>query len=68
MSNSELVPSESVDHWPSFSLRYTFNPDEIEGSEFGPDELVVFDPTRHESDESWLAAARDSYMAIEETR
>lgn len=68
MSNSELVSAESTDHWPSFSLRYTFNPEDIDGPEFRPDELVVFDASRTDGTDTWISAARDSYVAIEETR
>lgn len=68
MSNTELPRVESTDHWPSFSLRYTFNPDEIDGHEFNPDELVVVDSTQGVGTDAWISAARDSYVAIEETR
>lgn len=68
MSNSEVVRREATDHWPNFSLRYTFNPDDIDGPEFRPDDLVVFDPTQSDRTGAWIAAARDSYVAIEETR
>lgn len=68
MSKSELTRSESTDHWPSFSLRYTFNPEDIDGPEFRPDDLVVFDATAGERSAAWISAARGSYVAIEETR
>lgn len=68
MSDSELARAESTDHWPSFSLRYTFNPDDIEGPEFRPDDLVVFDASQGDDTDTWIAASRDSYLPIEETR
>lgn len=67
MSN-EAVSKEQSARWPSFSLRYTFNPDDVDAPvEFAPDELVVFDPTRERS-QAWVAAARGSYVAIEDVR
>lgn len=68
MSKSELAGTESTDRWPSFSLRYTFNPDDIDAPEFRPDDLVVFDAGSPDSEEAWMAASRGSYVAIEETR
>jgi hypothetical protein len=67
-SRSELTCNESTDHWPSFSLRYTFNPEDIDGPEFRPDDLVVFDARADKRSNAWIAAARGSYVAIEETR
>lgn len=68
MSSSEGRHAESTDHWPNFTLRYTFNPDDIDGPEFRPDDLVVFDAAHGEGSDAWISAARDSYVAIEETR
>lgn len=66
-SSSERTPA--VQDWPTFALRYTFNPSDIGISrEFDPDEVVVFDATRGRLDERWIAAERDSYVSIEEVR
>lgn len=56
--------------WPSFALRYTFNPDRSVRSEsFDADELFVFDPTRiAESNAHWISAERGSYVSVEDVR
>lgn len=61
--------ASAVRDWPTFALRYTFNPNGI-GIDFGfdPDEVVVFDATRGRPDSRWIAAKRGSYVSVEETR
>lgn len=67
MSSQEPVEQESAANWPTFSLRYTFNPEELEVPvTFEPDELVVFDPTT--DDEAWLSADRGAYLDIQDAR
>lgn len=69
MTETGSKQSSAVDRWPTFALRYTFNPAGIGLSEtFAPDEVVVFDATRGSLDRRWIAAKRGSYVAIEETR
>lgn len=69
MSRSESPTRSWNDDWPSFSLRYTFNPDGIGApGRFDPDELVVRDPGQGSDTGAWLSAARGSYVAIEEVR
>jgi hypothetical protein len=59
----------TVDSWPTFALRCTFNPAGVGlRAAFDPDEVVVFDATRGRPDRRWIAAKRGSYVAIEETR
>jgi len=56
--------------WPTFALRYTFNPRRsVREERFDPDELFLFDPDRLDIDESrWIAAKRGSYVDIENVR
>ncbi len=69
MTEIDAEPSSAVDSWPTFALRYTFNPTGIGLDErFDPDEVVVFDATRGRLDQRWIAAKRGSYVAIENTR
>lgn len=68
MSSQESIEEESAANWPTFSLRYTFNPEELEVPvAFDPDELVVFDPSTG-GDEAWLSADRGSYLDIQDAR
>lgn len=69
MTETGTEASSAVDSWPTFALRYTFNPAGVglRGT-FEPDEVVVFDATRGRLDRRWIAAKRGSYVAIEETR
>lgn len=61
-------PSATGD-WPTFSLRYTFNPDGVEGrGRIDPDDLVVFDPANDAIGEAWVIAARGAYVAVEDAR
>ncbi|MEM4781265.1 MAG: hypothetical protein QXG03_06880 [Halalkalicoccus sp.] len=60
---------ESVEDWPTFALRYTFNPGGVGlDREFRSDEVIVFDATRGRPAERWIAAERDSYVSLEEVR
>lgn len=69
MSRSESPTRSRNDDWPTFSLRYTFDPAELDVPDrFAPDELVVRDPSGGADDGAWLSAARGSYVAIEEVR
>lgn len=66
-AGSEGTPA--VEDWPTFALRYTFNPAKIglEGP-FEPDEVVVFDATRGRFDSRWIAAKRGAYVSVEKIR
>lgn len=69
MTETGVEQPSAVDNWPTFALRYTFNPAGIGLSErFDPDEVVVFDATHGRPDRRWIAAKRGSYVSIEETR
>lgn len=69
MAETDAEDCSAVGDWPTFALRYTFNPGGIGLSgAFDPDEVVVFDATRGRLEERWIAAKRGSYVAIEETR
>lgn len=69
-SVTEALSERSVSkEWPSFGLRYTFNPQELAGREPpDPDELVVFDPREERIGAAWVTAARESYVSIEDVR
>lgn len=69
MSEADAGHVSTVEDWPTFALRYTFNPNGI-GIDFGfdPDEVVVFDATRGRPDSRWVAAKRGSYVSVEEIR
>lgn len=65
--DADRVPA--VEDWPTFALRYTFNPGGVGlGDGFDSDEVVVFDATRGRLDDRWIAAERGSYVSVEETR
>lgn len=67
---SETQEPMCADDWPTFPLRYTFNPEGVAGRErIDPDELVVFDPGRPGGiGDSWVTAERGSYVCIEDVR
>lgn len=66
--SSQSVEEESAANWPTFTLRYTFNPEELAApAEFDPDELVVTDPGSGD-DGAWLSAGRGSYVDIKDAR
>ncbi|KYH25263.1 hypothetical protein HAPAU_26480 [Halalkalicoccus paucihalophilus] len=65
--DSEGTPA--VEDWPTFALRYTFNPGRIGLDRgFEADEVVVFDATRGRLNDRWIAAKRGSYVSVEEIR
>lgn len=69
MTDGRSKRSLPADDWPTFALRYTFNPGGIGLSEeFETDEVVVFDATRGRPDSRWIAARRDAYVSIDEIR
>lgn len=69
MSESDAEQPTAVEDWPTFALRYTFNPAGIGLNDpFDPDEVVVFDATRGRLDERWMAAKQGSYVAVEDVR
>lgn len=69
MTETDAEQAEAVDQWPTFALRYTFNPAGIGlDHAFDPDEVVVFDATRGRPAERWIAAKRGSYVTVERTR
>lgn len=60
---------EAVEDWPTFALRYTFNPGAIGlDREFASDEVIVFDATRGRPTQRWVAAERDSYLPLTDVR
>lgn len=67
---NECDDPSSTESWPTFGLRYTFNPKQsVREERFAPDELFLFDPDSIGLDDSrWISAERDSYVSIEETR
>lgn len=69
MSEADSEHASAVAEWPTFALRYTFDPAGV-GIDFGfaPDEVVVFDATRGRPEDRWIAAERGSYVSVEETR
>lgn len=69
MTEAGSEGASAVKDWPTFALRYTFNPSGIGlDTGFDPDEVVVFDATRGRPDSRWIAAKRDSYVSVEKTR
>lgn len=68
--NVEEEPATTDSEWPMFRLRYTFNPQELEGRDcLSPDELVVFDPScGGDLEGEWVTAERGGYVAIEDAR
>lgn len=69
MTETDAEQSSVVEDWPTFALRYTFNPSGVGlNGGFAADEVVVFDATRGCLDQRWIAAKRGSYVAIENTR
>jgi len=62
--------ADATEDWPSFALRYTFNPDQsVRQERFDPDELFVFDPNQIDGEEAgWITAERGAYVAIEDVR
>lgn len=69
MSETHSEQRPATTDWPTFALRYTFNPAGVGlGRAFDPDEVVVFDATRGDLDDRWISAARGSYVAVEAIR
>lgn len=69
MTETDTEQSSAGGDWPTFALRYTFNPSGVGLNDgFEVDEMVVFDATRGRLDQRWIAAKRGSYVAIENTR
>lgn len=67
MSSQEPLEKDTSANWPKFTLRYTFNPEDLDAPvSFEPDELVVFDPA--EGDDAWISAARGSYEDIKDSQ
>lgn len=61
-----------TDCWPTFELDHTFTPD-ADGnrfrSQFEPDDVVIFDPARTDSEDGrWLSSKRDASLSLEELR
>ncbi|ADJ13705.1 hypothetical protein [Halalkalicoccus jeotgali] len=69
MTEIDSERASAVADWPTFALRYTFDPASVglEGR-FEPDEVVAFDATRGRPEDRWIAAQRGSYVSIEESR
>lgn len=62
-------PVSPTEEWPTFAIRYTFNPEDLAGRDrIDPDELVVFDPRTPGIGTAWITAARGSYVSIEDAR
>lgn len=69
MSEVDADRTPAVEDWPTFALRYTFNPGGIGlDAGFDADEVVVFDATRGRLDDRWIAAKRGSYVSVQEIR
>lgn len=69
MTETDTEQSSAAEDWPTFGVRYTFNPSGVGLDDgFEADEVVVFDATRGRLDQRWIAAKRGSYVAIEDTR
>lgn len=68
--SSECDGPSCTEDWPTFGLRYTFNPKQsVREERFAPDELFLFDPDGIDLEGSrWISAERGSYVSIEETR
>lgn len=68
VSSQEPLETDTAANWPRFTLRYTFNPEELDAPvSFDPDELVVFDPSDGD-DDAWVSATRGSYMDIKDAQ
>lgn len=67
---SETQEVSCAEDWPTFPLRYTFNPEGLVGRDrIDPDELVVFDPASPGGiGGAWVTAERGSYVSIEDVR
>lgn len=60
--------STARSEWPVFSMRYTFNPDDVAPErEFEPNEAVIYDATS-EDDGRWMSAVYGSYVSITDIR
>lgn len=69
MTEADTEQSSAAEDWPTFEVRYTFNPSGVGLDDgFEADEVVVFDAARGRLDQRWIAAKRGSYVAIEDTR
>lgn len=65
---TSAAPDEHSE-WPTFDLRYTFNPQDIDcPEELAPDDLVVFDPTDGTDGGGWITADRGAYVDVEDAR
>lgn len=68
MSSSDSGLTQANAEWPAFTLRYTYNPEDVgESATFEPNELVVYDPSA-ECSGSWISAAYGSYVPISDIR
>ncbi|WP_122088960.1 hypothetical protein [Halalkalicoccus subterraneus] len=69
MTDGRSRRPRSTDDWPTFAIRYTFNPGGVGlNGEFETDEVVVFDATRGRPNSRWIAAKRGSYVPLDEIR
>ena len=68
MKTGQSTETSSTEHWPTFDLTYTFNPEDLgRWTSFEPDEVVVHDPEGGEEGR-WMSAKRNAYLPIEELR
>lgn len=69
MTSGQSSGRSSTEHWPTFELTYTFNPEDIgRWTSFEPDEVVIHDPDGEEATDRWISAKRNAYLPVEELR
>ena len=69
MRSGQSSGRSSTEHWPTFDLTYTFNPEDIgRWTSFEPDEVVIHDPDETGEPDRWISARRNAYLPIEELR
>ena len=67
MKSGQSSGLSSTEHWPTFDLTYTFNPEDVgRWASFEPDEVVVHDPDG--ASDRWISAKRNAYLPVEELR
>jgi len=68
MSEDGTYQTVTRSEWPSFTLKYTFNPKDIApDATFEPNEAVMYDESdRREG--RWISAKYGSYISITEVR
>lgn len=68
MSEKVTHPSSIRSEWPTFSIRHTYNPDDIATDvSFEPNEVVFYD-AKTRKDGRWMSAKYDSYVSVTDVR